>query len=86
MAQDCYQVFKTTYNQAIADGFTSSVALQTAGAAQAACLSAQNSPAVGQPGFVTAIPGQRLTDPGPRLGEGTVSVDSRAAKLGQTRK
>lgn len=64
MARDCYQVFKDTYNQAIADGLPVAVATAAAQAAQTDCLTqqARQVPAA-QPIIVT--PGSRPQDPGP---------------------
>lgn len=84
MAQDCYSLFKQVYNQAVADGLSTTVAASAAAAAQADCLS-QQSRAAGVD-FVTAVPGTRLTDPGPKSGEGLTNNVSRGAKLGQKSK
>ena len=42
MAQDCYKLFKTTFAQAKADGYTDSVATTAAQTAMDNCLKAQN--------------------------------------------
>lgn len=65
MALNCYTVFKDTYNQAIADGFSTAVATAAAQAAMSDCLSSQSTQQI-----QTAIPqinvtGTRLVDAGP---------------------
>lgn len=42
MAQDCYKVFKTVFNQAIADGLATAVATAAAQTAQQDCLAKQS--------------------------------------------
>lgn len=42
MATDCYQLYKTTYNQAIADGLSTAAAIGAAQSAMTECLRSQN--------------------------------------------
>lgn len=69
MPSDCYEVFKQTYEQAIADGLATSVATAAAQTAMAACLAQQNS----RPSTVATplqpVRSGRVNDPGPRFPE-----------------
>lgn len=64
MANSCYALFKSTYNQAIADGFAVAVATAAAQAAMTSCLATQAVQVAPSQG-VTTVPGSRLPDPGP---------------------
>lgn len=65
MASDCYQVFKDTYNQGIADGLSGTVATAAAQSAMDACLAQQNSkPSTVAVPFTTVRSG-RKDDSGP---------------------
>lgn len=65
MASDCYAVFKSVYNQAIADGLAAAVATAAAQTAMTSCLAQQNSKPSTVAQAVTTIPGGRRTDTGP---------------------
>ena len=64
MALDCYAIFKTTYNQGIADGLAVAVATAAAQAAMADCLTSQS---VAQPTStpIISVAGSRIADAGP---------------------
>lgn len=70
MPSDCYEVFKKTYNQAVADGLATAVATAAAQSAMDACLNLQNSrpTTVAQPN-VTVKSG-RIPDQGPVVSKG----------------
>lgn len=67
MAQDCYQLFKSTFSQAKADGFSDAVATAAAQSAMDNCLSQQalQVPAA-QP--IVSVPQDISRDPGPTVG------------------
>lgn len=68
MAQDCYQLFKSVYNQAVADGLPTAVATAAAQSAMDSCLAQQalQVPAA-QP--IVTVPGDISRDPGPSTGD-----------------
>lgn len=77
MATDCYGVFKTVYNQAIADGLATAVATAAAQAAMNDCLTSQSTL---QPSAVpmTAVSSSRIQDDGPmRPGSHHSALDDR---------
>lgn len=64
MATNCYQKFKDTYRQALADGLATAVAQAAAQSVMDDCLrslSTQTTPA--QP--IVSVEGGRFADPGP---------------------
>lgn len=79
MARDCYKVFKSTYNQAIADGLAVAVATAAAQAAQADCLSQQSARVPAAQAIV--VVDNQARDPGPTAG-GVKSGHDRSAGLG----
>lgn len=78
MAQDCYALFKTTYNQGVADGLATAVATAAAQSAMNDCLKKQATvtPAATP---IVSVPMSAQQDPGPTLN------DTRGIQLGNLR-
>lgn len=83
MAQNCYDIFKSTYNQAVADGFATAVATAAAQSAMDDCLGKQATQVQAVAPIVT-VPGSVPPDPGPTSG-GNLNDGTRGSSLGVRR-
>ena len=65
MPTNCYTLYKTTYNQAIADGLPSGAAANAAQTAMASCLAQQTTKPSTVAAPISVISGGRILDSGP---------------------
>lgn len=67
MAQDCYAIFKKTYNQAVADGLAVAVATAAAQSAMDDCLKRQGERPSTIAVSMTTTKSGRVQDAGPKV-------------------